>query len=175
MTRYLAMLAVFFMVVVSLIYYKMGGGELPVDFPRGMHRSEFDPEGLNGLWQGPGFLFFSDSTEMLIEARVSFEAVGDSSFETSTILTGHEIHYSDHGMLKLYDNKADWTITGMKGEELPFTGWLANDIVFVKYQSPTFEYKQQLLFRTPTRLYVAQELYKDSVRESWFEYTLEKK
>ncbi len=174
MTRYLAMLSVFILVIVSLIYFKMGGDSLPEDFPRIVRRAEMNLTELAGVWTGPGLLHLSDSTRMSVNARVSFDAVGDSSFTTMTIISGYEYHYSDDGELNLASDSVSWALIGESGDSMVYRGWLHNDIVWIKHGTPTHEHKIRMYFSSPGRLYVANELYKDSTVESWFEYTLRK-
>jgi len=168
------MLAVFILVIVSLIYFKMGGDSLPEDFPRSIKRTEMNLTELAGVWTGPGLLHLSDSTRMSVNARVSFDTVGDSCFTTTTIISGYEYHYSDDGELNLASDSVSWTLTDDSGDSKVYRGWMHNDIVWIKYGSPAHEYKMRMYFSSPERLYVANELYKDSVVESWFEYTLRK-
>ncbi|MDF1545906.1 MAG: hypothetical protein P1R58_12500 [bacterium] len=174
MTRYLVMLAVFILVIVSLIYFKMGGDKLPEDFPRGIKRTEMNLGELAGVWIGPGLLHLPDSNRMSINARISFDPVGENSFNTKTIMSGHELNYSGTGSLFLGGDSASWILVGDSGDSMVYRGWVHNDIVWVKCERGPLEYKIRMYFTSPNRLYINSELYKDSVAESSFEYTLEK-
>lgn len=146
------------------------GEELPKEFPTGIIAIEFETSRLPGGWEGPGLIYFAgDSGQaMTVDAHMLIStAEGDNSFVTSLTVSGHEYQYADSGSLLIGSDKVSWDIWDDRGKHMASRGLLRNNILWLKFDTPQYQYRHFLHFSSPDRIYLRIELYREGLRNNW--------
>ena len=138
---------------------------------------EFQLSNLEGNWSGTGFLYFPDSSKMMVTSKFDFFYDEEKeNYMTSLSVTGHEYKYSDYGILSKIpeSDSIKWEIRDHQEKLLTYVGQIQNDKLILDYHTDEYSYKLNLFFTEQTKVFMTIELYKDQIKNQWMEFRFEK-
>ncbi len=174
--RYIVILVVIILVFSVAFYVKTNDVESSVESETMVKMVKFEITQLNNMWKGPGLLHFQDTSSMMtLESEILFSYDStENNYKTWSSISGHEYKYSDNGIFKAVNDSIYWDVTTPTGLVMNFAGEIRNNIMTLEYKKEEHKYIYTLYFPTEGKLYISHELFADTSKVQWLEFTLAK-